>query len=265
MAMWSWGRLGLMLAGIGLASLALIVVGLIVVGGVIGALMACVGLLGLAWIGYGVFRLRRVDTSGWLITWDIPEPLQFSAYIGQQQAFSFAEHDPPTTVAEQQWRAWWHALPERLFSYHAQMDDLLRTNADLPPLELWRAVSTTETFDYDPPDFDSLSDQPALRALCRHHWPDFRHKWEAEKPAIVELMRRQGRAVREEQIVRACLRATGRPTSAPFFLRLDFVRWPAAYQQRRSDQHVVLGVEYLEASATERLREVIAASVTKLI
>lgn len=255
-----WGAAALV--GLGLSA------GGLLLSGVAGAIMIGAGVVVLGLVLYGALLLRRVDTSEWLITWDIPEPLQFCAYVGQQEGFSVADADPAATVAERAWRGWWQTLPQRLFAHHAHLDDLLRRHADMPPLEVWRAVGSPgspASLDYDPPTFESLTPPPELRALCQQHWPAFARRWQVEKPDIIDQMRRQGRAVREERIVRDCVRAAGKTSSAPFSLRLDFVRWPATYQQRCSDQHIVLSVAYLEPGQAAQLRAVIAAAVSKLI
>jgi hypothetical protein len=104
-----------------------------------------------------------------------------------------------------------------------------------------------------------------VHALCQRHWPDFQRRWEIEKPEIIAKMRLQGKAVREERVVRACMRAIGKSTSSSFFLRLDFVRWPETYLQQHSQQHIVLGVQHLEATSVEQLRAAIASAVARMI
>lgn len=256
--------LGLWVCAI-LGSLGLIVAGLLGLGGKNGKIMVSAGLLSLALIVYVALQLRRVDTSEWLITWDMPESLQFSAYIGRQEGFSFDDSDTPHSSVEHEWRGWWRSLPGRVFRHHAQIDELLRSHADLPPLELLRVVGSPVSFDVDPPGFDSLRAQPVLQALCQKHWPGFQQQWQIEKPDMFAKMRQQGRAVREERIVRAAVRAAGQQTSAPFSLRLDFVRWPETYQQHVSDRQLVLGAQYLDAASADQLRALIAAAVVKLV
>jgi hypothetical protein len=250
----------LVAVGLGLA-----LVGVVVVRGIPGGILVMLGLFCAGLVVAAVIRLRQIDPSGWVISWDIPEALQFSAYIGQQEAFSFVETDAPHSEAEREWQVWWRGLPDRLFTYHADMDHLFRSRAHLSPAELWRQIGPPDSFDYEPPDFDGLSEQPALQALCRRHWPDFQRRWEIEKPEFIAKMREQGGTVREERIVRSCVRAADKTMSAPFFLRLDFVRWPEAYRRQHSLQHIVLGVQHLEATSVEQLRAIITAAVAKLV
>lgn len=228
--------------------------------GVAVLLLGLVLLLVTLWLARA-WLLRRPSSADWSITWDLAEPLQFAAYVGSQTGLP----DAAAPVLARDWRWWWQQLVDDTFRYEAGLDATLRASTDVAPATLARLIAQPAALRYDPPDFDTLAERPALQQHCRQHWPDFQTRWALEKPALLAKMRRQGRQVREERIVRAAARAAGLAEAAPFFLRLDFVRWLEAAPQTRSAQHLVLGTHYLEPASAPALEALLAEAVRQLI
>lgn len=260
-------RRGRMIVTIGLPiviGVALIVAG-VARGGSFGWALLGAGILSLGLIAYGIVQMRRVDPSSWVITWDVPEALQFCAYVGQREGFAVDDAAVPQSQTEREWRAWWDELPQQIFAHHADIEDIFLANTDLAPIDLLQRLGAPHTVGYDPPNFTALAATPALQALCRQHWLRFGEVWQAEKPVAFEHLRRQGGIVREERIVRARVQAIGKATAPHFLLRLDFVRWPESYHRRVSEQQLVLGLRYLHADQVDALRALIASAVADLI
>lgn len=249
----------LMTIGLGL------MLGGVVRGGVAGILLGIAGLLLLGLPLLLARQLRPRDTSGWIITWDLAEPLQFAAYVGERRGFFAADQTPDDTSEGRTWQRWWQQLVSDAFAREAMVDATIRAYADLPPQALARLIAAPSTGSFDPPDFASLGNTPELQGSCQEQWPAFVAVWTLEKPALLERMRRQGLRVRDDRIVRAAARVAKLPSIPAFFLRIDFVRWPAVYQRRISPQHLVLGSHYLQSSAAAELEAIIAGAVRELI
>lgn len=266
MTVMAWSRRALLTTiGAAVVSLTLIAGGLFVVRGIAGKALAGLGVGGLGLIGAGLLALRRMDPSEWTITWDVPQALQFSGFVGEQAGFRFEPTVETRRGVEREWYSWWSELPGQIFGVQAEMDQVFRSERALSANAIWSTLGSAEVDGDDAPEFDSLRHQPALRALCREQWPRFEQQWAATKPALFSQMAHQGAAVRENRIVRASAQAAGKAQSAPFLLRLDFVAWPADYLEYRTDGHVVLGARYLAPAATAQLREIIATAVARLV
>ncbi|WIG59505.1 MAG: hypothetical protein OJF49_002252 [Ktedonobacterales bacterium] len=195
--------------------------------------------------------MRRSNAPSWRIACDFPEDLQFAAYIGQQEQFSLASDAPPRDAAERAWRVWWEALPHWLEERDMQAQQMERATPPVSAQEQMRQIGALYTARYDPPDFASLAATPALRDLCRQHWPVFQMLWSppgGEKMVLATMLGDQLRNVALNRMVRDCARVAGKRESAPFLLRIDFTRWPADYLRVLSNTHIMLGAGYLAAA-----------------
>lgn len=234
-------------------------------GGTIGLILIVAGLilavlpLAVAWL------LRRHDPSGWLITWDVFEPLQFGAYVGHKLGLTPADGGAPQAPLEREWQQWWNSLTAGTFEYQAGLEATLRTYSDMAPHQLIQLIHSPASLPYDPPRFASLMDTPALQAFCQEQWPDFTALWALEKPRLFAKLRRQGTRVPDNRIVQRAARMMGRSEVQPFFLRIDFVRWPEVHQRQWSPSHLVLGTHYLEPSAAKALEELMLTTVRDLV
>lgn len=198
----------------------------------------------------------------------LPEDLQFAAYIGQQEQFSLAPDEPPRGVAEVAWRVWWEALPHWLEERDMQAQQMERATSAISAQEQMRQIGALYSARYDPPDFASFAATPALRDLCRQHWPMFQMLWSppgGEKMVLSAMLADQIRNVALNRIVRDCAKAAGKRESAPFLLRIDFTRWPADYLRAVSDAHVILGADYLAAAQMADFAGLLRAAVARLV
>lgn len=180
--------------------------------------------------------MRRADSpSSWMVIEDIPELLQFAAFVGEREGFAPPPDGIPRSAAEAGWRQWWDEVPRQI-------------RAGIP---------------IDWPAFDSLADRPALRALCQAHWDAFLQEWQREKPVDIQRQLAQVRAMPVQEMVAARERELGRP-ARDFTLRLDFTRWPDEYHREVSGSHLVLGRAFLEPSHLSALRRLVAARLEAL-
>lgn len=210
--------------------------------------------------------MHHAASQSWELRLDFPAELQFASYIGQQTGFSFEEETQPASSAEAEWRTWWTQLPG--WTFDAQLAEALRKEPNTDPFSLLDQAEVRAMSGYMPPDFPDLADRPDLQALCRQHWPTFNAVWESlagEKFALSEQLQTQLQRVRVDKLVKAATRAAAKRQPHPFMLRVDFVRWPAYYQRVMSDQHLVLGANYVDARYAEALRMQLSTYVAKLV
>lgn len=81
----------------------------------------------------------------------------------------------------------------------------------------------------------------------------------------IEKLLEQLRRVPLDQIVKECLKEVGKTKSNPFNLRVDFVQWPPRYLYRASDQHVVLGAQFVESEHTDELTTILKTTICPLV
>jgi hypothetical protein len=211
------------------------------------------------------WQIRHQDTSDWVVTWDLFEPLQFCAYVGHTQGYAPADVHVPQTPLEHAWQQWWEQMTTATLDYQADLDTTLRTHVNLPTQQLIHVLRSPGSLPYDPPLFDSLQHWPALQTLCQERWADFPALWSLEKPRLFAKLRQQGKRVPDNRVVRRAARTEGRSEVTAFFLRIDFVRWPEVYQRQRAPNHVVLGTHYLDASAAEALENILLRVIQELV
>ena len=181
--------------------------------------------------------MRTANGPSWQVRVDVPEVLQFAAYIGEREGFASPGSRPPCQPAEAEWTDWWNSL-------------------------VTQAVESAGPA-IDPPEFHSLAARPHLRDLCGRYWGDFADDWRETKMPLARRVQDQVLALSLQDIVREREKALGRRVS-DFSLRLDFVRWPRDYRWDVSDRHVVLGVAYLEAGQVGATRAIVAARIAQL-
>jgi hypothetical protein len=193
------------------------------------------------------------SSESWQASLDFPEELQFASYIAQQEGFTLGEGGHAKSPVEIEWRDWW----ERLINHLPVKQEAKQQGIDP------RAVT-----EFDPPAFTSLEAIPGLQTLCRKHWLAFRQYWgtvgEHRMPHIEKLLE-QLRRVPLDQIVKECMKEVGKTGSNPFNLRVDFVMWPARYLHRASDQHMVLGAQFVEHEHIDGLITILKTTICSLV
>ncbi len=200
------------------------------------------------------------------MTWDLPEELQFCAYIGQQEAFHPTDATPLHAPAETEWRVWWEMLPT--YTFGARFDAARRQTPETAPRELLQRVDPRDYSRFDPPDFTRMRNMPALQQLCRSYWPKFHSEWGSaggNKMRMVTKLHTQLRKIPIDRLVYECRRAANKPIVDPFYLQVDFVIWPEDYRHEISSRHLVLGVQYLEPVQVDALRTLIKTYIAKPI
>lgn len=195
--------------------------------------------------------MRLAGSESWQMTIDIPEILQFAAYVAQREGFADTGDGKPPYLGQSEWREWWDLLLAQI-----------REPAGL-------AV--------DAPDFQSLTAKPRLRELCQRHWAEFIREWSKVKPQLIQLQMAQLGALKLHDIVRDAERSMHR-RARPFSLRIDFVcwprydpndqmyrGWPQDYRRLAAEDHLVLGISYLETARLDDLRAIVQMQVARLV
>jgi hypothetical protein len=213
--------------------------------------------------------MRLAGSASWQVRCDIPEELQFSGYVGEHAGFSLAPDQVPRDPTEAAWRAWWDALLTQTFGVHAeQMAQELSANSPAEHQALLREAGERARRGFGPPEFPELAHTPDLQQLCRREWPLFQPGWGivgGQKWLLSTRMQEQLQRVRLDRLVRACTADAGQSETAPFALRVDFVRWPQDYQHHVSQRHLVLGAYYLDAAHADALQAVLQAAIISLV
>lgn len=197
--------------------------------------------------------MKMKNSASWRASLDFPEELQFASYVAQQEGFTLEEGGDAKSQAEIEWRSWWERLISRLPAKQEAMQQ------GIDP----RAVTA-----FDPPAFNSLEAIPGLQTLCRKHWLAFHQYWgtvRGQRMPHIEKLLEQLRRVALDQIVKECLREAGRTKSNPFNLRVDFVQWPVRYLHRASDQHVILGAQFVEPEHIDELTTILKTTICPLV
>lgn len=186
--------------------------------------------------------MQIAGTQSWQIAIDVPEKLQFATYNGQHEGFGLIEPAVAATPDELEWRSWWAAMVNGSAGGPSRLFDL-----------------------YDPPGFASLSSRPLVRTLCLRHWAAFKPTWDQTKRSAIQRMMTGMNEVDIPGIVRICEQRATTPAPHVFTLRLDFVQWADEYARVVSQDHIVLGMGYLEPPRLSTLRDLLAARVAALL
>ena len=197
--------------------------------------------------------MKLKNSESWQVFLDFPEELQFASYIAQWEDFTLGEGGDAKSPAEIEWRGWW----ERLISHLPAKQEAMRQGIDP------RTVT-----EFDPPAFNSLEAISGLQTICRKHWLAFHQHWGTiggQKMPNVEKLLEQLRRVPINQIVKEYVKEAGKTRSNPFNLRVDFVHWPARYLHRASDQHVILGAQFVEPEHTDELTTILKTTICPLV
>jgi hypothetical protein len=193
------------------------------------------------------------SSESWQASLDFPEELQFASYIAQQEGFTLGEGGHAKSPVEIEWRDWW----ERLINHLPVKQEAMQQGIDP------RAVT-----EFAPPAFTSLEAIPGLQMLRRKHWLAFHQYWgtveEHRTPYIAKLLEQLQR-VPLDQIVKECMKEVGKTKSNPFNLRVDFVQWPVRYLYRASDQHLILGAQFIEPEHIDELTTILKATICPLL
>jgi hypothetical protein len=197
--------------------------------------------------------MKIKNSESWRVSLDFPEELQFASYIAQREGFTLEDEGDAKSPAEIEWRSWW----DRLVSYLPAKQEAMRQGIDP------RTVT-----EFDPPAFTSLEAIPGLQTICKKHWPMFHQHWGTvggQKMPNMEKLLEQLQRVRLDQIVKECLKEVGKTRSNPFNLCVDFVQCLARYQHRASDQHVILGAQFVEPEYTDELTMILKTTICLLV
>jgi hypothetical protein len=218
------------------------------------------------------FLLPHEVRSSWQVAYDMPEELQFMAYIGRAESFTPPDGSPAMRVAptqaETDWRAWWDRMLIDNVSLRFERARAAMPDASLA--EQARSVNPKDTF--DPPTFDALDAPASVRMLCRRYWPSFQAEWDAPgaygeygKRWLIDVQQRANQRLNLNQIVYQCVRAAGKRVSAPFRLRFDVALWPTDYLRHISNAHAVIGAGYLAPERADDYRALHASSIARLV
>ncbi len=206
--------------------------------------------------------------SAWRVGYDMPEALQLAAYIGKAEGYTppdGAAETAAVTLAEADWRAWW----DRLLGDNVGLR-IERARAAMPGASFAEQVRAAHPSDlYDPPLFDALDAPPTIQALCRRHWSAFHEWWDSplgrEKRRLANALRDANQRLSLNQIVYHSVKAAGKRVSASFALSFDIVIWPADYLHPISDQHIILGADYLTSEHAEAYRALHASFIARIV
>jgi hypothetical protein len=197
--------------------------------------------------------MKLKNSASWQVSLDFPEELQFASYIAQREGFTLEEGGDAKSPAETEWQAWWERLINQLPAKQEAMQ---------------QGIDPRTVTEFDPPAFNTLEAIPGLQTLCRKHWLAFHPYWGTvggQRMPHIEKLLEQLRRVPLDQIVKECLREVGKTKSNPFNLRVDFVRWPARYLYRVSDQHVILGAQFAEPEHSDELITILKTTIRPLV
>lgn len=183
--------------------------------------------------------------NSWRVVIDIPEALQFSAYVGENENFRVTENEAATSKVEAYWQKWWEAIPIANEKFVRQFQEHIKSEGsrqqDLSTLE-----TSFQNFGWFPPNFENLTDQPLLQALFLKHWPRFTQIADIEKMEMVRSSEKLLLKLNVAQLVQELTQNKGKKESNAFNLRIDFVRWPKEYSRQVSESHLVLSSFYLQ-------------------
>jgi hypothetical protein len=194
---------------------------------------------------------------------DIPEALQFAAYVGEKAGFHVNKR-PDATQTELEWREWWQKLPTQIATFSAGFRDFIRTK-DKNQTGFEGIEPIFEEFGWSPPNFDNLVNQPELQALLRHYWPEFIQTADFTKIEMVKASEAILYKINLNALVQECTQLKGKTQPADFNLRIDLVRWPSNYKQQISPSHLVLGTYYLQANQFSETFNILKNQILQLV
>ncbi len=194
--------------------------------------------------------MQLAGKPSWQMSFDFPEELQFAAYLGRENGFRGDNQAAGSSQSEREWRTWWDDLPTRRF-------------AALFAVQHWADPRTVSG--YAPPEFANLANLPALQALCLAQWPAFQQTWAGEKRLSVNKMNEQLQRIRIQDIVATAAKATGKNGNPVFYFMADFVIWPENHLHVVSRHHMVFGAQYAEPGQVDKLRDIVAEHVSRII
>ena len=176
----------------------------------------------------------------WSIQSDFPEALQCCAYLGEQRGFALGGE--AQLDVEQAWREWWNVCSRITL---ARLSDAYEREHPGGG-EALQYIGNHYRQIYDPPSFDTLSNQE-LQAISCELWPAFQEFWgrsDSAKSHYTQRLSTQSKRIDFNKLVGAVMREIGKREGVR--LMLDFVYWPDDYRAQLAPDHILLGARYLE-------------------
>lgn len=202
-------------------------------------------------------------SNSWRISLDVPEALRFASYVGENENYRLDVDKETLTGVALEWREWWEILPKEINGFvedHLQMVKA-RNVSHTEPNQL---PTSFKNFGWYPPDFNSLSDTPALQSLLQRYWPKFELTKDMGKMQLVTNMGEMLKQVVTSQIVKEVTREKGKREPNPFNLRIDFVSWPKDYFCEISETHLVLMSTYFDPANYITFAHLLKKQILKL-
>jgi hypothetical protein len=184
-----------------------------------------------------------MSSVSWLVTTDIPEALQFAAYIGEKESFHTTEQSV-TSKVELEWLHWWQNLPTQGAAFSDNYRNYMKAHGKGQP-DHSGIKPIIEEFAWFPPNFGNLDSHPELQALLRQNWDEFLRTATRPKIEMVEASVALVHKINMRNLAQEGARLKGKSEPEAFHLRVDFVRWPKDYKREISATHLVLGAAYL--------------------
>jgi len=209
--------------------------------------------------------MNLLGKESWTIICDVPEVLQFAAYVGKQNNFAPADEASPRSSLEAEWQEWWE---ERPLQHTHQLEITQRAFAlPLGSRERKELLSKANpaNFGWDPPEFESLSQKALLQQLFLKHWNAFLQIRETERQGLIQALDKQLQLIKPQQVVKACVNLKGSESVPPFQINLDFSPWPNHYKKEITANHYVLGMAYLVPSRQAELKSLLEAMILNLL
>jgi hypothetical protein len=203
--------------------------------------MGYLALPGVPMAGWIILTHADQGRSSWRIGIDVPWDLHFALYVRDAAALA-RDGDLPGSLSRPPLRV--GAVPSQGASEVADAWSrwwtmLLDENKDQAARPQRRAVDVAH---FDPPDFDALSAELGLRALCRLVWPAFLDWWAPPERPWWRKEIIDSSPVPIGDLVRAIERQVGR-SARPFSLRIHILEAAGRHVIRRSPQYLVMTAE----------------------
>lgn len=216
-------------------------------------------LTGWAWAAGGLclvlafLSLGQTPSQTWFVNCNFPLALQFGAYIGQQEDFKANEAAVSKNEAETEWR--------RQYELWLKKPSGEQVDQQAQPTILDAPVDP-RPFGFDPPNFDDLHQTPHLQKLCRQHWPAFHQMWGVTSGRKLQLAAQLNDSLQQMRLDKLMRKI---PHKRPFQLQIDFVLWPEDTFRELTDDHLILGIRFLQPTERAALQQIIIDQVKKVV
>ena len=203
--------------------------------------------------------------ESWSVQFDFDTGVQFAAYLAQHIGITPATDVTPEPL-HSAWGQWWsQLLTHTLQQITANVQQSMPNETSSAPLQ---ALADQMHAHFQPSTFPHLAATPALQAICRAQWPAFQIWWEGasgEKARVAAQLTTQLQRLKLPQLVASCAKAQGVVRIQPFRLFVEFVYWPADYDDQRADSLLILGRHYVEATHLDRLRTRLVSIIRQFV